>query len=89
MMVELLNALELRDRYNRKTLDEIIKELEDYLGGHINKVFIEEWKITGLNNVDFVSAVLSNDENYPQWWKDMKKDRRHRQNEYCKEIFKD
>jgi len=58
-MVELLKALKLRDEYNSKTLDEIIKELEYYLGEHINKTFIEEWKYTGLNNIDFIKAVLS------------------------------
>lgn len=56
-MRELLKALELRKLYNKKTIKEVHKELEEYLQLIIPHSEMEEFKYTGLNNIDYIEMI--------------------------------
>lgn len=57
-MNNILIAIELVREWNKKTLDEVAKEIEEYTGEEILKEDLEEFRFTGLNNIDFIKSRL-------------------------------
>lgn len=53
-MEELIKALKLRLKYNRMTFDQFVDEYEKYSGTVVSKKARDEYKFTGLNNVDWL-----------------------------------
>lgn len=54
-MKELIDALETRKRYNQMSFDDFLKEYEKYFKRKVPADVIENFKFTGLNNVDFLT----------------------------------
>lgn len=59
-MKELLAAIELRHKYNRMPLEEVVKEFETYSKQVISKEIVNKFKFLGLNNVDFLTCDFLN-----------------------------
>ncbi len=55
-MKALILALEVRNKYNQMSLDDSVKEFEEYTGQSVPENAIAEFKFTGLNNVDFFTS---------------------------------
>lgn len=55
-MKELILALELRRKYNQMSLREVVKEFEEYTGQKVPEKAIEDFKLVGLNNMDFLTS---------------------------------
>ncbi len=54
-MEALILALEVRKRYNKMSLENFIKEFEVYTQQEIPEEIIDEFKLTGLCNTDFLN----------------------------------
>ena len=52
-MKELQAAINKVHRFNKMDFETFIKHFEEYKKVTVPKDLIEEWKFTGLNNVDF------------------------------------
>lgn len=52
---DLIKSIEVRNHYNNIPLECLAKEIDQWAGGgeKITKEQIDEWKFSGLNNVDF------------------------------------
>ena len=59
-MDELIKALNLRLKYNQMPQDKFFDLYEKWTETEVTKDQREEWKMTGLNNVDFF--ILNTDE---------------------------
>ncbi len=59
-MKALLIALELERKYNQMDLEESVKEFEISTGQKVPDKAVEEFKVTGLNNVDFFTSDFLN-----------------------------
>ena len=59
-MKALLLAIELTRKYNKMSLEDCIKEFEEYTGQKIPKKAIEDYKFTGLNNIDMFTSDYLN-----------------------------
>lgn len=60
-MLELINAIELINKYNGMSLEDCVSEFETYTGQKVPVAAIEQFKFMGLNNVDmFTSDYLNN-----------------------------
>lgn len=50
---ELDSALELLDQYNKMSFEDFIVFMEKESGGKLNKSVVDQWRFTGLNNLNF------------------------------------
>ena len=57
-MEKLIEALEIRKKYNQMPFDEFIKEYEEWSGEKVSEENKRIWNLSGLNNVDFVNKDL-------------------------------
>ncbi len=57
-MKKLIEALEIRKKYNQMPFDEFIKEYEEWSGEKVSEENKRIWDLSGLNNVDFVNKDL-------------------------------
>jgi hypothetical protein len=55
-MKALLLAIELKRKYNKMSLEDCIKEFEEFTNQKVPKEAIEEYKFTGLNNIDMFTS---------------------------------
>lgn len=55
-MKALLLAVELQRLYNKASLEDCVKEFEIFTGQSVPQKAIDEFKFTGLNNVDFFTS---------------------------------
>jgi len=53
-MDKLIEAYAIREHYNLMSLNDFIDEYEKWSGETVSKEEREEWRFTGLNNVDFL-----------------------------------
>ncbi len=58
-MNDVLDAIKLIKEWNSKTLDEVVKEIENYTGIKITKEDAEDYRVTGLNNIDFIKLRMT------------------------------
>ena len=54
-MEELKKALELRQKYLSMKLEDVVKEFEEYTNQKIPQEVIDEFEMSGLNNIDFLT----------------------------------
>jgi hypothetical protein len=54
-MIALIMALELRRKYNQMDFEDFIKEYEKFTNKKVPDKIKEDFKYTGLNNVDFLT----------------------------------
>lgn len=62
-MNELKKSLEIRQKYNQMDIDEFIIHLEKYLGKELPEKDKENFKYSGLNNVDLFTMHVDLHEN--------------------------
>jgi len=53
-----MDAIKLVDKYNNMNFDDFILEVENYLGVEFDLILLNEWKFTGLNNIDFLKQYF-------------------------------
>ena len=53
-MQELIDALKVRQKYNKMSLDKFIKKYEEFYKVKIPREVVNEFRFTGLNNIDFI-----------------------------------
>jgi len=51
---DLLLAIKTRMEWNQKPFEEVVKAVEEHLEKKFSEKELEEWKLTGLNNTDFI-----------------------------------
>jgi hypothetical protein len=59
-MTTLLLALRFITKYNRMPLDELVKEFEEYTEQTVPEEAVSNFKLIGLNNIDFVTSDYLN-----------------------------
>jgi len=57
-MTDLINAIEIRNKYNAMSFDEFIVKYEKHFNIKISEDSKDRWKFTGLNNVDFLTMKM-------------------------------
>ena len=55
-MKSLIAALEIKDKYNKMSLEKCVEEFEHFTGQKVSKEAIEEFNYVGLTNVDFFTS---------------------------------
>ena len=55
-MNDLLLAIELERKYNSAPIEECVKEFEEHTGQKVPKEAIDKFRLSGLNNVDFLTS---------------------------------
>ncbi len=55
-MKALLLAIELKRKYNKMDLEDVVKEFEEFTNQKVPKEAIEEFKFCGLSNIDFLTS---------------------------------
>ncbi len=60
-MKELIEAIKLRQKYNKMNFDEFILEYEDFTGEKVPEKVKNDWQFMGLNNVDFLTSEFLTD----------------------------
>jgi len=56
-MQDLIDAIEIRKKYNRMTLGKFVKEYEKFYKVQIPREAVDRFGYTGLNNVDFLGII--------------------------------
>jgi len=59
-MKELLSSIQTIKEYNSKDINEVAKEFSEYSKQDISEAAIQNFKLTGLNNVDFLTSDYLN-----------------------------
>lgn len=55
-MKDLKTSIKLIKKYNEMPLEDVVKELEEHGGHSISKDIVQKFKLTGLNNIDFLTS---------------------------------
>jgi hypothetical protein len=55
-MKALLLAIELKRKYNKMDLEDVVKEFEEYTNQKVPQKAIDDFKFIGLNNIDFLTS---------------------------------
>ena len=58
---DLIVAIEVRMEWNQKPFKEVVKAVEWHLDKKFSEKELEEWRFTGLNNVDFIILKIGVD----------------------------
>ncbi len=57
-MTAVLIAIEVIREWNCKSLDDVVKEVEIYTDKKILQSDVDEYRFTGLNNIDFIKMRI-------------------------------
>ena len=68
-MIELIKSIKTVSVYNEMSFDDFVIRLEKFLDKEIDFRTKENWRFSGLNNIDFLKVYIYNIKPFSyEWW---------------------